>query len=129
MTIDLLGPTFEDGMRDAARDADIQIAHAFGFGGQTWSVERPSGGGTGPRSLVPLPETVQALCYRRRPSVVAPVGGGTPVLNEQWQIIVISGDVLPDDVLTSTTEPQYRVHVQSLEGWYEYRRGEIEERR
>lgn len=116
-------------IRAAARDATIESARAYGFGGSTWSVERPSGSGTAARTLVPLADTVQALCFRRVPSPVALVGGGTPVLDERWQVIVLSGDVQEGDVLTSTTEPQYAVHVQSLEGWYAYRRGEIEERR
>ncbi len=118
-----------DGTRDAARDATIETARAFGFGGSSWDVARPSGGGTAARVLVDQDDPVSALCYRARPSAVVPVAGGTPVLDEQWRVIVLAGDVQAGDVLTSRADAAYTVRVVSLEGWFEYRRGEIEERR
>ena len=113
-------------VRDAARDATIAAARAFGFGGSTWQVERPSGAGIGERIRVPVAGTVQALCFRTRPSAAADVAGGAPALDERWEVIVLAGDVQARDVLVSTVDAT-EVRVQSLEAWYDYQRGTLEQ--
>ncbi len=115
-------------LRDAARDADISAARAFGFGGSNWGVERPSGVGTGARSLVDQ-GTIHALAFRQRPGGLGVVAGGTPALADTWRMIVLAGDVLPGDVVTSEADDDYVFGVASLESWYEYTRAELERRR
>jgi hypothetical protein len=51
-------------MRDAARQADLDAAYAFGFGGVSWHVSRPSGSGPGSRTLVAQTD-VTLLAFRR----------------------------------------------------------------
>ena len=136
---DLILPTdMIDAMRDAARDATIASARAFGFGGSTWVVERPSGSGTAARLPVRLPGTVQALAFRQRPSVLvgpggkSPTGGAIGVADEVWRVIVLDDgdlqDVQVDDTLISTDPSgEYRVRIDSIERWYDYRRCEVSE--
>lgn len=113
------------GMRDSARDADISAARTFGFGGSTWDAEVPSGQGTGPRTLTPA-GTVHALAFRQKPGQVAPVTGGTPVLDDIWRMIILGGDVAPGMVLTSQSDSRYKVGIASVEIWYDYFRAELE---
>lgn len=127
--IDLSGDQITD-MRTAARDAAINAARAFGFGGSQWVVERPSGGGPGARSPVVLPGLVHALAYRQRPSQLAAALAGQPVGDEIWRVIIldIEADVQVDDTLVPPSGGQ-AIHIDSLEQWYDYRRGEVSEAR
>lgn len=123
ITID---PTLILDLQEAARAATLAAAQAFGFGGSTWTVERPSGG-PGPRTLLPISGTVQALCFRTRPSRERPVAGGQLAMAEEWQVIVLDGDVQARDVLRSTIDSTVAVRVRSLERWYDYERGQLEQ--
>lgn len=111
-------------LRDSAKDATISAARTFGFGGSTWDVGRPSGIGTGPRSLTSV-GTVMALAFRQRPGVTAPIGGGTPVLADAWRLIVLTGGVHPGDVIVSQADPRYGFDVGTIEPWYDYKRCEL----
>ena len=115
-------------MRDQARDASISAARTFGFGGSTWDADVPSGTGTGPRVLTSSSE-VHALAFRQRPGVTARSAGGTPVLDDVWRMIVLSGTVVPGMVLTSQADDRYQFGVASIEPWFNYFRAELERRR
>jgi hypothetical protein len=127
--IDLTAGQIAD-MRTAARDAAINAARAFGFGPEYWLVERPSGGGPGAREPVVLPDMVHALAYRQRPSQLAAALAGQPVGDEIWRVIIldIEADVQVDDALVPPSGGQ-AIHIDSLEQWYDYRRGEVSEAR
>jgi len=116
-------------MRDDARDASISAARTFGFGGSTWDVDRPSGIGTGARSLARQAGALHALAFRQRPGGLGAVAGGTPALADTWRMIVLAGDLLPGDVVTSQADARYVFGVASLEPWYDYLRAELERRR
>lgn len=111
-------------LRDSARDASISAARTFGFGGSTWDVGRPSGIGTGPRTLTSV-GAVMALAFRQKPGVTAPVGGGTPVLADIWRLIVLEGALHPGDVIVSQADPRYGFDVGTIEPWYDYKRSEL----
>jgi len=111
-------------MRDGARDATISAARAFGHGGSSWDVGRPSGIGTGPRTLTSV-GSVQALAFRQRPGVTAPAAGGTPLLADVWRLIVLDGSLRPGDVIVSQTDPRYGFDVGTIEPWYAYKRAEL----
>jgi len=115
-------------MRDGARDASISAARAFGFGGSTWDVDRPSGIGTGPRTLTSV-GTVHALAFRQKPGTAAPAAGGTPLLADVWRLIVLEGSLRPGDVVVSQSDPRYGFAVGAMEPWYDYFRCELERRR
>jgi hypothetical protein len=112
-------------MRDQARDADISAARTFGFGGSNWDAEVPSGQGSGPRTLTPAGQ-IHALAFRQKPGQIAGAAGGTPVLDDIWRMIILSGDVTPGMVLTSQADSRYKVGVASVEIWYDYFRAELE---
>lgn len=114
-------------MRDQARDAGVSAARTFGFGGSNWDAEVPSGTGTGPRVLTDAGQ-VAALAFRQKPGVTAAAAGGTPVLDDVWRMIVLTGNVTPGMVLTSTADARYSFDVASIEPWYEYFRAELERR-
>ena len=129
--------------RDAARAATLAAARAFGFGGDVWTISRPSGTGPGARTLQPLGH-VAGLVFRQRPGPLAPAAGGTPVLADLWRAILETGDILdadeadtgldarPGDVIGSQEDSDYAFGIASLEPWYsdgEYKRGELERRR
>lgn len=111
-------------LRESAKDATISAARTFGFGGSTWDAGRPSGIGTGPRALTSV-GTVMALAFRQRPGTTTPVGGGTPVLDDTWRLIVLEGALRPGDVLVSQSDPRYGFDVGTVEPWYEYKRCEL----
>jgi hypothetical protein len=117
------------GMRDAARDASIALARTFGFGGSQWYVDRPSGGGIAARLPVRQEGTVQALAFRQRPSALALSQAGQPTGDEIWRVIILdlASDVQMGDTLTSVADTGYQIQVDSLERWYDYRRGEVSE--
>ena len=123
-----LPPAMREAMRDAARDATISAARTFGFGGDTWSVQRPTGAGVGPKTMIAQP-SVTALAFRQRPGGLAAALAGTPVLDDVWRLIVLAGTLQPNDVLTSVSEPMYKVTIASVEPWYEYQRCELERMR
>lgn len=123
-----LSPDMQDAVQDAARAATLAAARAFGFGGSTWERLRPSGSGAGPRTLPGSGPTVTALAWRQRPSPRALAEPGAVVGDELWRIAVLDGDVRPKDVLRSRLNGQM-VRVATLEAWYEYERGELEEYR
>ena len=112
-------------LRDAAKDASISAARAFGLGGSTWDAGVPSGIGTGPRVLTSA-GTVHALAFRQKPGLTAPSAGGTPVLSDVWRMIVLEGDVTPGMVLTSQADARYTFSIGSVEPWYVYFRCELE---
>lgn len=117
-------------IRAAAQDATIAAARAFGFGGSSWWVDRPSGSGTDTRVPVRQPTPVQALCFRQKPSSLAATATGDPAGDELWRVIVLDQetDIQPGDVLTSEVPSGgYAVRVDSLERWYDYARGEVSE--
>lgn len=118
-----------DWMRHAARDATIESARAFGFGGSTWSVARASGTGPAAREPTVLPGTVVLLAFRQAPAGVAGVAGGVPALADTWRAVLISGNVMPGDIVTSTADPRYQFGVATIEPWYEYARLELERSR
>jgi hypothetical protein len=115
-------------MRAQARDADISAARTFGFGGAYWDAAVPSGTGTGTRVLTPV-GTVQALAFRQKPGQTAPSGGGTPLLDDVWRLIVLDGAVRPGMVLTSQDDPRYVFDVGTIEPWYDYSRCALERHR
>jgi hypothetical protein len=138
-----LPPESEALTRDAARAATLAAARAFGLGGDTWLISRPSGTGPAARTLTPLGH-VAGLVFRQRPGPLAPAGGGTPVLADLWRAILDTGDILdadeddtgldarPGDVITSQADSAYTFGLASLEPWYadgEYKRCELERRR
>jgi hypothetical protein len=55
--------------------------------------------------------------------------GGTPVLDDIWRYILLSGSVLPGDVVTSSADSRYAFGVASSEPWFDYIRGDLERRR
>lgn len=126
--LDLSGDQI-DAMRAAARDADIAAARAFGFGGESWWVDRATPTGTtGPRTPVRLPDTIAALAYRQQPSVLAGTTAGQPVGNEIWRAIILelSANVQVGDTLVSENPSgQYRIQIDAIEPWYEHRRAEV----
>jgi hypothetical protein len=115
----------QEAMRDAARDATISAARTFGFGGEAWSVERPTGAGVAAKTLTAQP-TVTALAYRQRPGALAQAVAGTPVLADMWRLILLAGALQPGDVITSVADAAYRFNVADVESWYEYTRCELE---
>lgn len=128
-------------MRDAARDADIAAARAFGFGPAYWYVDRPTGAGTtGPRTLTRVlddddqPLQVNALAYRQQPSVLAGNTSGQPVGNEIWRAIVLdlAADIHTGDTLVSVPsgdwpEGNWQLLIDHIEPWYNHRRAEVSE--
>lgn len=113
-------------MRTMARDATIEAARAFGFGGEAWAVSVPSGSGVGPKTLV-ASDAIQALAFRQRPGYLGPAAGDTPVLGDIWRMIVVSGSVTPGAVVTSVEDARYRFGIASTEPWYDdYIRCELE---
>jgi hypothetical protein len=117
-----------EALREYARAATLAAARTFGFGGDTWSLSRPSGTGVAARSLVASSQ-ITALAFRQRPGALGVVATATPALADIWRMIVISGAVLPGDVVTSTGSPSYTFGVSTIEPWYEYTRAELERRR
>ncbi len=115
----------QEAMRDAARDAAISAARTFGFGGEAWTVSRPTGAGVAAKTLTAQPN-ITALAYRQRPGGLAQALAGTPVLADVWRLILLTGELLPGDVITSVTSPAYRFSIGDLEPWYEYTRCELE---
>jgi hypothetical protein len=115
-------------MRAAAKQADLDAAYAFGFGGTEWRVARPSGAGPGTRTLVAAAD-VTLLAFRQKPGPIAPNSGGAPVLADVWRYILLSGTVRPGDVVTSAGDSRYSFGVAATEPWYEYIRGDLERRR
>jgi hypothetical protein len=119
----------EQAMRDASRDATIAAAKAFGFGGGTWSVERWTGDGvTTARTQVTGVPNITGYAYRQKPGLVAPALPGAPVLDDIWRLIVISGTVQVDDMLTSTATGE-QITISSVESWYNYTRCNVERQR
>jgi hypothetical protein len=114
-----------EAMRDAARDATISIARTFGFGGEAWTVERPTGAGVAAKTLTAQPN-VTALAFRQRPGALAAAVAGTPVLADVWRLILLAGELLPGDVITSVADATYRFSIGDMEPWYEYTRCELE---
>ena len=112
------------GMRLAARDAGLAAARAFGFGGERWAVQRPSGVGVGARTLVDRPE-VRALAFRQAPGPLAPATAGTPVLADVWRLLLVSGELRPGDVIASVAPSGYAFAVADAEPWYDYVRFEL----
>ena len=123
-----LPPTMRDAMRNAARDATISAARTFGFGGDTWTVQRPTGAGVGPKTMVSQ-SNVTALAFRQRPGGLAQALAGTPVLDDVWRLIVLAGALQPGDVITSVADVSYRFAVASIEPWFDYARCELERQR
>jgi len=111
-------------MRDQARDASISAARTFGFGGSTWDVGRPSGIGTGPRTLTSVGH-IAALAFRQRPGVTEMAAGGTPVLADVWRLIVLEGTPRPGDVIVSQSDARYAFDIGTIEPWYDYKRAEL----
>jgi hypothetical protein len=124
----LIDSDMRAGLRDAARQADIDAAYAFGFGGTSWHVVRPSGSGTGVRTLVAA-DDVTLLAFEQQPAPVAPAASGVPILAPVWRYILISGTVQPGDVVTSAADSRYAFGVATTDPWYEYIRGDLERRR
>lgn len=112
--LELLDDATIGAMRDAARDAAIAAAKAFGFGGASWTA--------------PASGTLTAYAYRQRPGVVALAAPGAAVLDDIWRMIVVSGTVYAGDVLTSVADGR-SVTVKSVELWYDYQRCELERQR
>lgn len=127
-------------LRAAARQADIDAAAAFGFGGASWYVDRPAGSGTATRTLARV-GTVAALVFRQAPGPVAPSAPGVPILADVWRVLqtglvltvsgtaVGSGALKAGDVLTSAADTRYVFGIASTEPWYDYTRGDLERRR
>jgi hypothetical protein len=115
-------------LRDAARQADIDAAWAFGFGGTTWHVQRPSGSGTGARTLTTAAD-VTLLAYEQQYAPTVPNSAGVPVAAQLWRYILLSGQLQPGDVVTSADDSRYTFGVATIEPWYAYLRGDLERRR
>lgn len=111
-------------MQDTARDASVSAARTFGFGGSTWDTGRPSGIGTGARTLTSVGQ-VAALAFRQKPGTPAAAAGGTPILADVWRLIVLQGALRPGDVIISQSDPRYGFDVGSIEPWYDYKRAEL----
>lgn len=113
-------------IRDAAKDASISAARTFGFGGSTWDYAEPAAGATatGPKTLTTA-GTVQALAFRQRPGALAVTGGGTPILADDWRLIVLDGTVRPGGVIVSQDDDRYAFEVATVEPWYDYKRAEL----
>lgn len=118
-------------MRDAARDASIAAAQAFGFGGATWAITRyASDGVTAERTPASVGE-LTGYAYRQRPGTIGLVPAGAPVLDDIWRMIVVSvamqnasGVLAAEDVLVSAADGR-RVVVDSVEPWHDYQRCEL----
>jgi hypothetical protein len=130
MSADLTIPAeTEQAMRDAARDASIAAAKAFGFGGATWTVARWTGDGvTAARTAVTGVSAITGYAYRQEPGPTAPAAPGEPVLADLWRIIIVSGTVQEGDLLTSTTTGE-QLTISSVESWYGYVRCNVERQR
>lgn len=115
----------QEAMRDAARDANIAAARTFGFGGEAWTVERASGVGVGPKTTTAEPN-VTALAFRQRPGGQGVAVAGTPVLADVWRLILLAGELEPNDKITSVADPAYQFTIGTMEPWYEYMRCELE---
>jgi hypothetical protein len=116
-------------MRDAAKDANIAAARAFGFGGEVWTVARPEGAGIAAKTLT-AQGTTELLAFRQRPGQQGAAGGGTPVLADIWRYIQLSpasGEALAvGDVIVSEAGDAYVFAIANAEPWYEYVRGDLE---
>lgn len=108
---ELLDDATISSMQDAARDATIAAAKAFGFGGADWTT--------------PASGTLTGYAYRQRPGAVGLAPPGAVVLDDIWRMIVISGTVYAGDVLESVADGR-QVTVKSVELWYDYQRCELE---
>ena len=115
-------------MQGAAKQAAIDAASAFGFGGLRWTVQRPSGTGTGTRTLTTVAD-VTLLAFRQQPGSIAPDMAGAPVLADVWRYILLAGTLKPGDVIISRESAAYTFGIASSEPWYDYRRGDLERRR
>lgn len=115
-------------LRGAARQADIDAAYAFGFGGVTWHVSRPSGTGPGTRVLT-TQQDVTLLAFEQEVAPVAPNASGVPIAAAVWRYILLDGTLLPGDVITSVADSRYAFGVATTDPWYEYFRGDLERRR
>jgi hypothetical protein len=113
-----------EAMRDAAREASLAAAKAFGFGGDTWSVSRPAGDGVTTDVTFSAAASVTGYAYRQRPGATGQALPQTAVLNDQWWFILLTGSVQQGDVLTSAEDGR-RIIIRTLEPWYEYTRCEI----
>lgn len=102
-------------LRDAARDAAIAAAKAFGFGGDEWTV---NGG-----------DTITAYAFQQRPGDLRETEPGVAVGDSVWRAIIVSGDVRNGDRIQSVEDASLRFTISSIEPWYEYRRGELERTR
>lgn len=118
-------------MRGAARQADIEAARAFGFGGSLWTHARPAGDGPAPRDITILADVLVLYAYRQAPGPIGSVAGATPVLADTWRYVLVSGssDVLPGDIITSVDDAAYTFGIVSAEPWYDHAQGALERRR
>lgn len=117
-------------MRESAKKATLESARAFGFGGNEWAVERPLGGFTSAASMSDQPN-IRGYVFRQRPSTAqyaraARSDVDTPVLKDEWYLIVTSGTTQPRDKITSVTVSGYMFTVATAEPWYEYTRCSLE---
>lgn len=114
-----------EAMRDAARDSSLAAAQAFGFGGDTWAVSRPSGNGVTADVAFSAAGNVTGYAYRQRPGAMGQALPQTAVLNDQWWFILLTGTLQVGDVLTSAADGR-RIIVRTIEPWYEYSKCAIE---
>lgn len=115
-------------MRNAARDATISAAKAFGFGGADWSVERWTGDGVTAARVGSGIANITGYAYRQRPGVVALAVVGAPVPDDIWRLIVIDGELEEGDIVTSTATSE-QLTIMSVESWYDYVRCDVERHR
>lgn len=114
----IFDPNGGDGMRDAARQADIAAAQAFGFGGSVWTAV--DGSGT---------RTITAYVFRQEPGQLGITQPQAETLASIWRAIVVAGSVVSGTRVTSVDDPGYVFIIRSVEKWYDYWRCELTRKR
>jgi hypothetical protein len=112
-------------MRQAAQQANIDAAKAFGFGGYAWTVVRTTGDGVASDTTQAPAASVSGYAYRSRPSPISPTDPQTGALDERWYFILVSGTLQIRDVLTSSDDGR-QLAVEAVEPWYDYHRCTVE---
>ena len=91
-----------------------EITDDLAVGGETWTVERPSGNGvTGPASSGAA-ASITGTVYRAKPPAIVVTQAQTPVPARQWHLNLRAGTVAIGDRITSAETASYRFTIKSL---------------
>lgn len=92
----------------------VEMTADLAIGGESWTVERPSGNGvTGPTSSGAA-ASITGTVYRAKPPTIVVNVAQTPVPVRQWHLNLRTGTVAVGDRITSVATPSYRFTVKSL---------------